>query len=203
MKVAILLAKSQNNYPNFTKVLQVCKTIFTKVELLTENGQKPQFDQEEEIEALEYADYKSIDLIQNDFNGLVIPEGSGHYYHSKDIKPFIYSFVKFKKPICFLGTGCGALLATAPDLDETWMFAEYSLTAPSNLDLLKTNSYDKYPSLEEFIFLNFGQYSASVRSKIYIVVGKMTLIATRTCNLYQILRRPTHHKHLNNIYIHS
>lgn len=173
MKVAILLAKTQNNFKNFLQVFQACKTIFKQVGLLTGDGQKPEFDEEgEEIENLEYLDYHTIDLAQNDFSSLLVPEGIGHYYHDKDIKPLISSFVKFKKPICFLGTGCGALLATKPNLDETWLFGDYSLTAPSNLDLLRTKSYDKYPSLEEFIFLNLGQYSASVRSNIYIVVGK-------------------------------
>jgi putative intracellular protease/amidase len=175
MKVGILLAKSENNAQNFNQVFQVCKTIFSVVKLLTSDGESPQFDKEiEELKDLEYENYKDIDLVKNDLVGLIIPDGTGHYDHSsRDMKPFLYSFIKFKKPICLIATGCGVLLATGPDLDESWILQDYCMTSPSNLDLLKSKSYDKYPSLEEFIFLHFGQYSASIRQKNYIVIGTL------------------------------
>jgi hypothetical protein len=40
-----------------------------------------------------------------------------------------------------IASGCGALLATVPNLDEEWMFKHYSMTAPSNMDAVQEDKY--------------------------------------------------------------
>ena len=40
-----------------------------------------------------------------------------------------------------IANGCGAMLATLPNLDEEWMFKHYSMTAPSNMDAVKAKIY--------------------------------------------------------------
>ncbi len=48
---------------------------------------------------------------------------------------------RFIEPVCMIGTGCAALLATNPGVDEEWIFRNFSLTAPSNMEDVKENRY--------------------------------------------------------------
>ena len=106
MKVAILLASSSpgNTLKQFIQIRQVCKTIFTEVDFLTRQGQLPIFDGEAPTD-LEVLDYCKIDLLKHDYQGLVVPDGEGHYNdYSEELHNFIYSFVKFKSMIGLIRT---------------------------------------------------------------------------------------------------
>ncbi|KAJ3364901.1 hypothetical protein HDU91_002388, partial [Kappamyces sp. JEL0680] len=109
MKVAILLSHHQagNSLRSFQLLLQVCKSVFSQVDLVTFGGKAAVFvdtngTKADQGESWEYADYVAVDLIQNDYQGLVVPDGMGHYHHTDDpqcraaLGDFIYSFVKFK-----------------------------------------------------------------------------------------------------------
>lgn len=78
-----------------------------------------------------------------------------------------------------IGSGCASLLATAPEVNEDWMFRHYSLTAPSNMEDVKDNLYGTIPSLEEFIVINLGHYAFSSRDGPHIVIDDHMVTSQR------------------------
>jgi hypothetical protein len=98
LSVVILLSTedSGTTLKQFLQIKQVCQTVFSKVDFATKDGLPPLFDQKTDIQ-LDTIDYKKIDLLQNDYHGLVVPDGLGFYSdESKELGDLIWSFVKFK-----------------------------------------------------------------------------------------------------------
>jgi hypothetical protein len=96
--VAILLSPDEGGITlkQFLQIKQVCKTVFSQVDYVSKDGLSSKFDHPTDLQ-LEMKDYKKIDLLQNCYQGLVIPDGLGHYHDdSKELGLFIASFVKFK-----------------------------------------------------------------------------------------------------------
>ncbi len=108
MKVAILLSHQSTgiSLKHFQLINQVCSSVFSSLEIVTYQGKKPVFLDENEAKTeqpknLEYIDYTQVDLVSHSYTGLVVPDGMG-YYQIQDpdeiqcISDFIYSFAKFK-----------------------------------------------------------------------------------------------------------
>ena len=84
--------------------------VFTKVDIVTLHGVSPIIEDGDTslLQDLSFVDYTKVDVLQHDYQGLIVPDGLGHYYHhsqparhgqedlSMALKEFIYSFVKFK-----------------------------------------------------------------------------------------------------------
>ncbi|KAI8897974.1 hypothetical protein BC833DRAFT_526411, partial [Globomyces pollinis-pini] len=154
----------------FLQVYSVCSTVFSQVDIITD-GKAPTFDASHSLD-LTHKDYKKVNTIKNDYQGLVIPDALG---------TFLQSFCKFKsiklkyfksdiEPVCMIGRGAAALLSTKPDIDQEWIFARYSLTGPSNIDDFNDGVYGKYPSIEDFCFENLGNYTCSRKNALHIIV---------------------------------
>ena len=74
------------------------------------------------------------------------------------------------EPLCFIGSGTGALLCTRPLMEKDWILKHYNLTAPSNLEMVKSGMFGKIPSVQDFICEWLGQYSSSRNESHHIVV---------------------------------
>jgi hypothetical protein len=101
MSVVILLSSGTGgiSLKHFLQLKQVCKTVFSQVDYVTRDGLAPVFDQPTQVQ-LDIKDYKQIDLLQHQYQGLVIPDGLGHYCdESKELGQFIASFVTFSSMI--------------------------------------------------------------------------------------------------------
>ena len=173
----ILLSSSAPgiNFKHFQQINQVCRTVFQQVHYVTRNGERPVFDNEAKSD-FEQLNYIDIMTKIHEYQGLVIPDGMGHYHdQSEELAALLESFVKFKKPICMIGTGTAALLSTRPKVEQGWIFEHYSLTGPSNQDDIKDNRQGTVESIEEFIFRYFGNFSCNINDALHVIIGNLLL----------------------------
>jgi hypothetical protein len=100
--IAVLLSisKKGTTAKQFQLIHQVCTTVFNEVHYLTKGGLPPIFDipsPSKWANELEQRDYTAIDIINNEYKGLVIPDGLGYYEENcEELGRFIESFIKYK-----------------------------------------------------------------------------------------------------------
>ncbi|KAH6568022.1 hypothetical protein BASA62_005699 [Batrachochytrium salamandrivorans] len=153
-KVIILLSSTNpgTSLKHFIQVYSVCSTVFNTVHIATTTG-------------------------------FVVPDADGFYFEpqSPAIHSFLEYFLKFRKPICLIGSGTAVLFSTEPNTGDMWMFRRHALTAPSNLSLVKANTYTTCRSVEDFIGDLYGRYSTSKNESLHIVIDD-NIVTAQTKN---------------------
>ncbi|KAJ3383427.1 Glutamine amidotransferase-like class 1 domain-containing protein 1 [Lobulomyces angularis] len=113
------------------------------------------------------------------FKGLIVPPIEDYNmvdYNNNDFCDMIYEllqhFVKNQKEILLIGSGTLILLATKPRLPPfTWIFNRYSFTGPSNSENFKNGLLLTYPSVEDFIKENGGNFTKG-SSKMHLIIDE-------------------------------
>jgi hypothetical protein len=72
-----------------------------------------------------------------------------------------------------------SLLSTAPTLNNPWIFEQYNLTGPSNLDDVNRGVYGKISSVQEFVFGHFGNFVYTEKECLHVVVDDILVTAQR------------------------
>ncbi|KAH9246105.1 hypothetical protein BASA81_016382 [Batrachochytrium salamandrivorans] len=125
----------------------------------------------------------TLDPLLANYSGFVVPDADGFYFEpqSPAIHSFLEYFLKFRKPICLIGSGTAVLFSTEPNTGDMWMFRRHALTAPSNLSLVKANTYTTCRSVEDFIGDLYGRYSTSKNESLHIVIDD-NIVTAQTKN---------------------
>ncbi|KAI8904397.1 hypothetical protein EDD86DRAFT_194898 [Gorgonomyces haynaldii] len=163
----LLLLSSQEpgvSAKHFLQIHSVMSTVFGSIVVCTPNGDSICWNIQDEHtrktladKQLEPVDLKSIDFTL-DWHGLVIPDQLGL---DCDILFIFDYFIKFKRPICMIGSGTEILLKTRPKIGEDWLFKDTCMTGPSNQE----NS-----SVQDFISDFHGNYSFTRSKRPHIVI---------------------------------
>ncbi|KAI8838643.1 hypothetical protein BC829DRAFT_421231 [Chytridium lagenaria] len=122
-------------------------------------------------------DARTLNLNQEVFAGLVVPCGDGWalgYFNDTEsvaIKALFEHLVRRKRPICLIGGGTAALFSTRPSVPaESWIFEKTSLTAPSSGEALASRQAMHETSIEDFIKIWGGRYSAGRNDVCHVVI---------------------------------
>ncbi|KAI8924393.1 hypothetical protein BC831DRAFT_465746 [Entophlyctis helioformis] len=195
-RVLVLLSAAEPGVSarHFVQVFSVCSTVFAAVDVATRSGDPPVWASPVDDQTAKWLAEKHqllaaplalerLDPMAESYAGLVVPDGQGFYFepHSASVRAFLEYFVKFKRPICLIGGGTAALLSTEPPAGEHWFLRKCALTAPSNYDAIKHNTYLAHTSMEDFIV------TCRAKSSVHIVVDDSIVTAqNRNCTLIAI-----------------
>ncbi|KAJ8325859.1 Glutamine amidotransferase-like class 1 domain-containing protein 1 [Batrachochytrium dendrobatidis] len=211
-KVLILLSSVEpgTSPKHFVQVYSVCSTVFPTVHISTANGLPPIWSTKntphttthmDDATSKWIADKKNIlsnplsledlDPAIENYSGLVVPDADGFYFEHccQKIHSFMEYFLKFKKPICMIGSGTAVLFSTEPKTGDMWIFRKFALTAPSNVSLIQSDQYLTNRSIEDFISDMYGRYSTGKSESLHVVIddhivtaqaNTSTLIAIQT-----------------------
>ncbi|XP_002157178.4 glutamine amidotransferase-like class 1 domain-containing protein 1 [Hydra vulgaris] len=108
------------------------------------------------------------------FSAILIPSGLGCLYDlatSSALSSCLVSFMDDNKPICAVGHGVAGLCSAK--MNNEWLFKEYSLTAPSLLELSNLDNFSSFPIiLEDFIKDNDACYSKSKPNCTHVIIDR-------------------------------
>ncbi|XP_031559670.1 glutamine amidotransferase-like class 1 domain-containing protein 1 [Actinia tenebrosa] len=110
------------------------------------------------------------------YSAILIPNAPGALHdlvNDEELAKLLNVFIQEKKPICAIGHGVGGLLSAKKDNGKSWSFKNYSMTAPSVLELCQTQEFPGLPIiLEDSIKDNSGTYSASEPNCVHVVIDR-------------------------------
>ncbi|KAI9206808.1 uncharacterized protein BJ171DRAFT_641577 [Polychytrium aggregatum] len=143
------------------------------------------FEQQQEPTLLKPLNLKTINLEYFDYSGLVVPpvDGLVGSFVNDKIGGVIQHFAAKKRPICFIAEGSLALFSTKPLSSSRWIFEGVSMTAPSNLELIRQNLFAKHASTEDLIRLWGGNYSAAQPDNLHVVIDSNVVSAQNRTSL--------------------
>lgn len=73
-----------------------------------------------------------------------------------------------------------SLLSTAPSLNCAWIFEQYNLTGPSNMDDVKKGVFGRISSVQEFVFGHFGNFVFTEKeTATHVIVDDFLVTAQR------------------------
>ncbi|KAJ3331622.1 Glutamine amidotransferase-like class 1 domain-containing protein 1 [Blyttiomyces sp. JEL0837] len=107
------------------------------------------------------------------FVGLVVPDGEGSLYNDEcpQIGRMIEHFRSRRS------SGLGTLFTTRPEsYTDTWKFNGYSMTGPTNMELVSTGTILDKPSIEDFVTIWGGKFSSGRDKHACHVVVDDTLV---------------------------
>ncbi|GAB1598812.1 glutamine amidotransferase-like class 1 domain-containing protein 1 isoform X1 [Argonauta hians] len=172
---------------SFVQAYNLAATNFT-VQLATPDGKTCEFVDQDEHNRRWFNEFRSksastpISLESVDANryaALLIPPAPGavnDLAHNTDLADILNHFIQEKKPICAIGMGtvglCPAIQKTKSN-NNYWNFQDYSMTAPSVLELARKADFANLPIIpEDFIKDNGASYSSSECDAIHIIVDR-------------------------------
>eukprot|EP01096_Ripella_sp_DP13-Kostka_P003896 TRINITY_DN15898_c0_g1_i1.p1 TRINITY_DN15898_c0_g1~~TRINITY_DN15898_c0_g1_i1.p1 ORF type:complete len:235 (+),score=44.89 TRINITY_DN15898_c0_g1_i1:47-706(+) len=111
--------------------------------------------------------------------GVILPCSIGSIVDlikDRDLAELLSAFHRSNKPICAIGWGVAALLSTRKP--DSWLFEGYSLTAPSNFELVKTRYFGKLPLIvEDTIKDAGGVYSSGSNDSLHVIIDRRLISA--------------------------
>ncbi|KAL5502668.1 hypothetical protein EMCRGX_G009476 [Ephydatia muelleri] len=108
------------------------------------------------------------------FIALVIPSCPGALFDlatNRQLASILYQFVREKKPLCAVGFGVAGLFSAVDKQSQQWAFKDYSMTAPSLMDVAKREDFGSLPIMPADHIRKLGAtYSSSSLGGTHVVV---------------------------------